>query len=45
MKSDEILEKKVQEYYNHNHIIEKEKFSNGNLKKKKKAQFIIKIGE
>lgn len=45
IKSDKILEKKVQEYYNHDHIIEKEKFPNGNLKKKKKAQFIIKIGE
>ena len=38
--SDEILEKKVQKYYNSDHIIEKEKFPNGDIKKKK-AQFIV----
>ena len=39
--SDEIMEKKVEEVYKQNHYVEKEKFPNGNLKKKKKAQFIV----
>jgi hypothetical protein len=41
IESDRILEKKVQEYYKQDHLIEKEKFPNGNIKKKKKAQFIV----
>lgn len=41
IESDRILEKKVQEYYKQDHLIEKEKIPNGNIKKKKKAQFIV----